>query len=108
MSLVCSNCKSKNVRPAHANSFLEATVLALVGVRSFRCQICRNRFYHFSLQNGQGHSKPGRRHKTRSLEEKYLQSLKPSDEKKFKELIAKIRQDERKIFGSANRENEPQ
>ena len=83
-------------------------MLALVGVRPFRCQICRNRFYHFSLQNRQGYIKPVRQRKGRSRAKKPQLPLKPSDEEQFIELITKIRRDERKIFGSANRENEPQ
>ena len=108
MNLLCSICKSKDVRPAHAKSFLEANVLAWVGVRPFRCESCRNRFYHFSLQNGQDHSKPGRQRRRRRREEIFPQSLNPSDEQEFQELIARIRRDERKFFGSADHENEPQ
>ena len=91
------------MRPSRGRGFFEEKVMALIRVWPYRCGKCRNRFYRFSLQNGAESPRVVKRRRRRTQEEQFSQFFQAPDEMEFKELIARIREDEKKVFGPANK-----
>ena len=108
MNLKCSVCKSEDVRQTHGRGFLGEKVLALIRMWPYRCGSCRNRFYRFRLQNRVEGPRVVERRQKKNQEEQFSQFFQSSDEKEFKELIARIREDEKKTFGLATKPKERQ
>ena len=102
MNQQCSVCRKEDIRPTHAEGFLEKKVFRLIMLRPYRCRMCRSPFYRFSLQDEAGSRKRANGKKRKGQEEQFGQFLKPADDKGFNELIAQIAEAEKKLFGPAD------
>ena len=108
MSLKCSVCQSEEVWQTHGRGFLEEKMMALIRVWPCRCGSCRNRFYRFNLQNGAESPRLVERRRRKTSKNSFSQFLEPPDEKEFKELIARIQEDEKKKIGPTAKPNKRQ
>ena len=107
VDLHCPFCKQKDVSRTRGKGFLEESVFPLIKLRPYRCRLCRRRFYRFSLENGIKRPKGVRKKKTPTTEQA-ADAFSPSDEKEFRELIARIRESENRLFGSPDSDSPDQ
>tara|TARA_B100000949_G_C14080867_1_gene365805 strand:- start:172 stop:540 length:369 start_codon:yes stop_codon:yes gene_type:complete len=100
LSSDCRVCGNKDISIDRTKGFVEKNLLWIIRLSPYRCGECRTRFYRFNFLNGLESTKrvKQRRRKT-SKEESLTELVNPMDEKEFNELIAKIGESEREIFG---------
>ena len=103
LSSHCSVCGNKDISIDRTKGFIEKNLLWIIRLSPYRCGECRSRFYRFNLRNGLDSAKRVKQRRRRTAEAESLTELvNPMDEKEFSELIAKIGESEREIFGKVD------